>query len=84
MTDSPFIQVMKYLEAGNSLYIEEGFSDEVVMKRHHDRLFFIDANKEDFAIDYWSEVGSVFNLGQYAKYLPSPPVPVSHVRRVEL
>lgn len=85
MTDSPAIQVLKYLEAGNTLHIpSQEFGEPYVIKMVGAGVHYMKESRQDLPIDYWNEYSSIFGIGYYAKYLPSPPTPVSHVRRVEL
>jgi len=86
MTDSPAIRVLKYLEAGNTLHIPaEHFGNPYIIRMVDEGVWYIEESKQYLPVrGYWSEFSQIFQIGYYAKYLPSPPAPVSHVRRVEL
>lgn len=92
MTDSPMIQVLKYLEAGNDLVLPVAphRPRPIMVRFYRGEIRYIRLEEILSPPQFWNEVEDLRSLYHWAEYLPvepekpALPQPVAHVRKVEL
>lgn len=92
MTDSPMIQVLKYLEAGNDLILPAvaGRDRALVIRFYGGYINCTEVEKIHDPPQFWDDISNIALLTHYAQYLPVEPEkpalqqPIAHVRKVEL
>ena len=92
MTDSPMIQVLKYLEAGNDLILPSATHRPrpIVVRFYNGEVRCIRLEDMQSPPQFWNEISDLTTLTHYAQYLPVEPEkpalqqPIAHIRKVEL
>lgn len=92
MTDSPMIQVLKYLEAGNDLILPPArFRPDPLVARFYDgEVRYIRLDKIHSPPQFWDVIIDLRSLYHWAECLPVEPEkpalqqPIAHIRKVEL
>ena len=91
MTDSPMIQVLKYLEAGKRIYRRYQSIDPIVYRYNPDQrkqcVEWCDLCDVGTPEEHWVKVTSIGPLADLLPFIPQEPAlpqPTPHIRRVEL
>lgn len=91
MTDSPMIQVLKYLEAGKRIYRRFQSIDPIVYRYNPDPrkqcVEWCDLCDAGTPGEHWVKVVSIGALADLLPFIPQQPAlpqPTPHIRRVEL
>jgi len=91
MTDSPMIQVLKYLEAGKRIYRRFQSIDPIVYRYNpaprKQCVEWCDLCDAGTPEEHWVKVVSIGALADLLPFIPQQPAlpqPTPHIRRVEL
>lgn len=92
MTDSPMIQVLKYLEAGNDLILPPAAHRPrpIVVRFYRGEVRCTRLEDIHSPPQFWNEIEDLRTLHHWVEYLPVEPEkpalqqPVAHIRKVEL